>query len=158
MAGSSMRRRPQAGTATGRVWEIADDLLRRLGRMPRGREVVDAFVAEGGNEGTAFTQFSHWKKLQAAGAGAGVALDEGRSVRLKVEPGGRLVLPPEVLAGMGIGEDGMVTARLEDGELRLITPRMALRQLRAWVREFDKGEGSPVDELIRERRAEAARE
>lgn len=155
MAGSAMRRRPQPGTATGRVWEIADDLLRRRGRMPSGREVADAYLAEGGNEGTAFTQYSHWKKLQAAGAGAGRALEEGRPVRLKVAPGGRLVLPPEVLAGMGLGEDGTVTARLEDGELRLITPRVALRRLRAMVREFDTGTGSVVDEFIAEKRREA---
>ena len=53
---------------------------------------------------------------------------------------------------------GTVTARVDDGELRLMTPQAALRRARALVQGFDTGEGSPVDELIRERRAEASRE
>jgi hypothetical protein len=35
---------------------------------------------------------------------------------------------------------------------------VALDRAQALVRAFDRGEGSPVDELIRERRAEAERE
>jgi hypothetical protein len=156
-----MRKRPLPGSATARVWEIADDLLRRQGSLPSGREVADLYVAEGGNEGTAFTQYSHWKKAYLNHFKRGSAAprpEGGRALHLRADPAGRLVIPADVVAGMGVGPEGKVTARLEDGELVLIAPQVALRKLRAMVRQFDTGEGSPVDELIRERRAEAARE
>jgi hypothetical protein len=151
------RKRPLPGSATARVWEIADELLRQRGSLPSGREVVDRYVAEGGNEGTGFTQYSHWKKAQEprpAVAHAGAS----RWALLHIDPDGRLTLPREFLAEMKLDPTGKVTALLRDGEVRLISPRVGLREAQAWVKRFDTGEGSPVDELIRERRAEAERE
>ncbi|CAN5617723.1 hypothetical protein BH23PSE1_BH23PSE1_10130 [soil metagenome] len=48
--------RPAAGTATGRVWDLADAISRAAGRKARRREVIDAYAAEGGNPNTASTQ------------------------------------------------------------------------------------------------------
>jgi hypothetical protein len=45
-----------------------------------------------------------------------------------------------------------------DGERRLVSPQAALGRARALVAAFDTGEGSPVEELIGERRAGAERE
>ena len=66
MCAASVRRRPAAGSATGRVWEIADELTRGRGSLPSGREVAEAYYREGGNEGTALTQYSYWKKAYLA--------------------------------------------------------------------------------------------
>ena len=76
---------------------------------------------------------------------------------LKVAPDGRFVIPAAARAAMDIAEDGTVTAYLHEGELRLISPRTAIRQVQAFVKLHDKGEGSVVDELIAERRAAAER-
>lgn len=57
---------------------------------------------------------------------------------------------------MLIDESGHLTARVVDGELRVLAPRAALFKLRRMVREPDGV--SVVDELIAERRAEARRE
>jgi bifunctional DNA-binding transcriptional regulator/antitoxin component of YhaV-PrlF toxin-antitoxin module len=77
---------------------------------------------------------------------------------LYIGANGRVVIPAAARAAMQLGELGKVTAVLEDGELRLISPLVALGQLQKLIKERDKGTGSIVDELIAERRAEAARE
>jgi len=47
----------------------------------------------------------------------------------------------------------------EDGEIRLSTRRERIRRMQKWVAELIPPDGpSVVDELIAERRAEAARE
>ena len=160
MCAASVRRRPAAGSATGRVWEIADELTRGRGSLPSGREVAEAYYREGGNEGTALTQYSYWKKAylarverEAARPVAGV-----RRAQWRIDAAGRLVIPPDFLAGMQLGDDGRVTARLEDGELRLITPRAALRRLRAVARELARDGGAVVEGFIEGRRREADRE
>ena len=147
-------RRPQS--ATGRVWEIADTIAREAGRIARRREVIDRFVAEGGNANTASTQYHHWKTSQA-GDDPRAPGNVGR-LRLTVAPDGRLVIPAEMRQAMQLDAAGTVTARVVDGELRVIAPQAALRRARALVEGFDTGEGSPVEELVRERRAEASRE
>jgi bifunctional DNA-binding transcriptional regulator/antitoxin component of YhaV-PrlF toxin-antitoxin module len=76
---------------------------------------------------------------------------------LKVAPDGRFVIPAAARAAMELGEEGKVTAYVEDGELRIISPRAAIRRIQAYVKAHDKGTGSVVDELIAERRAAAER-
>lgn len=59
--------RPKPGTATGRVWEIADELSEAAGTpAPRG-EVLKAFEAEGGNAATGATQYGRWRKFHGLG-------------------------------------------------------------------------------------------
>ena len=53
--------RPRAGTITGRVWEIADELRKQSGKVNR-EAVIKACMAEGINVNTASTQFSYWRK------------------------------------------------------------------------------------------------
>jgi hypothetical protein len=147
---------PRPGSASGRVWEIADAITRETGRMARRKDVIERYVSEGGNPNTASTQYHHWKNAMA-GRQAGASGSVGR-VRLTVAPDGRLVIPADMRQAMQIDATGMVTARVIDGELRVIAPRAALERARAMVEGFDTGEGSPVDELIRERRADAEKE
>jgi bifunctional DNA-binding transcriptional regulator/antitoxin component of YhaV-PrlF toxin-antitoxin module len=153
--------RPKVGSKTARVWEIADRLFAETGSVPSGREVVDLFVAAGGNEGTGFTQYSHWKKARVEDVPPerpDVSPAPPESVRLRIAPDGRLVVPAALRAHMKLDEDGVVTAWLDGGELRVVSPRVAIEMIQRMVRETDRGTGSPVDELIAERRAEARRE
>lgn len=162
----SFHQRPRAGTRTGRVWEIADELSRRTGRRARRTEVIDLFVAEGGNSNTANTQYQAWKNDFEAGTQAGneeVPLwrrDPGNvaSQLLTVAPDGRLLIPAAMREAMLLGPEGKVTAKVVDGELRVIAPMAALRQVQEMLRGVVPPGISLADELIADRRSEAQRE
>jgi bifunctional DNA-binding transcriptional regulator/antitoxin component of YhaV-PrlF toxin-antitoxin module len=68
---------------------------------------------------------------------------------------GRIVIPVDMRAAMQIGADGKVTARVVDGELRVIAPAVAIRRAQEMVRNAIPSGASLADELIAERRAEA---
>lgn len=76
-----------------------------------------------------------------------------------VSEGGRVVIPAELRAKLGI-DVGDVLIWQEDGDRLILTSRRAaIRRAQAIFAKYDKGpKKSLVDELIRERRAEAARE
>lgn len=89
--------------------------------------------------------------------------DELRSVpymRLRIDSAGRIVIPAEMRAAMMVKPGDTVTARVENGEFRIVSPAVALKRVRAFARAFkEKNPGvSVVDELIAERREEARRE
>lgn len=76
----------------------------------------------------------------------------------KVSAGGRVVIPVELRKELGIKDGDQVLLRVEDGAVRLWTKAMA----RKWAQDFvcsriPRGR-SLADELIEERRLEAARE
>ena len=77
---------------------------------------------------------------------------------LKVAPDGRFVIPAAARAMMDIGEEGKVTAYVEDGILKLVSPRVAIRLIQEMLKPYRSETGSIVDEFIAERREEAARE
>ncbi|HUF86771.1 MAG TPA: AbrB/MazE/SpoVT family DNA-binding domain-containing protein [Thermohalobaculum sp.] len=151
---------------TGRVWKLAEDITRAKGRRATRSEVIDAYVAEGGEPGTASTQFWHWKKayeaeLQRQNAGGETRARPNRSVgpaRLKIGQDGRVVIPSEMRAAMQLGPDGTVIARVVGGELQLVTLPVAVRRAQEFVRGRVPEGVSLADELIAERRAEARRE
>lgn len=151
--------RPSKGSVTERVWQVADEITARNGRKARRKDVIEAFVAEGGNANTASTQYYYWSLKHAEAVGAPVsrpAVDGPWALR--VDGSGRLQLPQELREAMALGESGRVTARLVDGELRLLTPEIALRKLQAKARELGLEGRNIVDEFIAERRIEAANE
>jgi len=78
-------------------------------------------------------------------------------LRGKVNVNNRLVIPAEVRKQLGIKAGDEVLMRMEEGELRVYTTAIWLAKMRAALRSEAKGT-SIVDELISERRAEAARE
>lgn len=55
--------RPSAGTATGKVWEIADGISNREGRPATRAEVVKAGEEAGLNPATVTTQFGQWRRF-----------------------------------------------------------------------------------------------
>ena len=77
----------------------------------------------------------------------------------KVSEGGRVVIPADLREKHGIGI-GDVVMWVEDGEQLVLTSvRASIRRAQALVARHDKRPNvSMVDELIRERREEAARE
>lgn len=71
---------------------------------------------------------------------------------------GRLVIPAEYRKALGVDEGDELVVRLEDGELRLSTRKFALRRAQERVRRYVPEGVSLADELIAERREEAAKE
>jgi bifunctional DNA-binding transcriptional regulator/antitoxin component of YhaV-PrlF toxin-antitoxin module len=160
---SPVNLRPAAGTRTGRVWEIADRISAEKGRQASRGQVIEASVSEGINPNTASTQYHHWKQdweSREARKSVSALPSPGSSQRVVLQIGqdGRLLIPAELRSLMMIGEDGKLSAVVKDGELRIKSPLMALLRLQQLVKERDTGTGSPVDELLAERRAEALRE
>ncbi len=54
--------RPLSGTQTGQVWDLADEITREKGRRAERSEVVELFVARGGNRNTASTTYYRWRE------------------------------------------------------------------------------------------------
>jgi len=82
----------------------------------------------------------------------------GGAYRLVVREDGSVVLPSEVRAAFGILGGGAVIARLEGEEFRLISGATAIRRIQERLQPFYREGVSWADELIAERRREAARE
>ena len=78
-------------------------------------------------------------------------------LQLQIGSDGRVLIPAELRRQMRLESGGMVNAELVDGELRLLSPAVALDRLERLFAPLRAGP-SLVDELLAERRAEAARE
>ena len=127
-SGTTAYRRPKSGTRTARVWEIADAVY-------------------------------HWKAHQAARSELNAPtppganrLDDGPPQPLRVAPDGRIVVPAAMRDAMRIGPEGRVSARVENGELRVISSAVAVEQVQASLRRYKQREESVVDEFLAERR------
>ncbi len=81
------------------------------------------------------------------------------SERLVIDHGGRLTLPASLLKALGVhpGEVFLAIGEAE-GTVLLMNSKKALEQAQALVRRFVPPGVSLVDELLAERRAEAARD
>jgi bifunctional DNA-binding transcriptional regulator/antitoxin component of YhaV-PrlF toxin-antitoxin module len=81
------------------------------------------------------------------------------SGRLKIGPGGRVLIPANMRAALGAADGDTLLATLDDGELRLVSVATAVKRTQAMIRlQLKTVDGSAVDELIAERRAEQARD
>ena len=81
-----------------------------------------------------------------------------RQSTARIDRHGRVVIPAEYRRVLGLHEGDEVTVQLEDGAVRILTRAEAIRRSQELVARWTKGEGSLVDDLIAERRAEAANE
>ena len=89
------------------------------------------------------------------------APDDGRignSFRLRVEDGGRVRLPKAALEALKLKDGQVVVARLEGERLTLISAMEGLRRIWSLIPPWQPGEPLWSEELIAERRREAARE
>ena len=78
---------------------------------------------------------------------------------VKIIEGGKLVIPAHMRRAMGIARgDTVVVELLPEGELRVRPLAAAVRRAQAIVRQSIKGDRSLAEELIHERKQEAAHE
>lgn len=77
---------------------------------------------------------------------------------VKLSREGRVLIPAEVRATLGLSIGTHLSLAVQDGEIRLFDRAQALRRARDIARKYKKPGESVVDELLRERRAEAGRE
>jgi AbrB family looped-hinge helix DNA binding protein len=75
-------------------------------------------------------------------------------IRTKLAEGGRIVIPVEYRQALGIHVGDEVILRLEDGEVRILTPQQAIKRAQELVSRYVTPERSLADELLAERRAE----
>lgn len=62
---SGPSQRPKAGSSTGKVWDIADEVCKTISDAKALRKaVIDRCVQEGINQSTASVQFGKWKNSQ----------------------------------------------------------------------------------------------
>jgi AbrB family looped-hinge helix DNA binding protein len=76
----------------------------------------------------------------------------------RVSEGGRVVIPAEYRKALGLNPGDEVVLFLEEGGIRILTPREAARRAQAVVRSYIPAGRRLADELIAERRQEARRE
>ncbi|MBB3349473.1 AbrB/MazE/SpoVT family DNA-binding domain-containing protein [Sphingomonas sp. BK069] len=72
--------------------------------------------------------------------------------------GGRLQLPSDIRRELGLADGDQVVMRVVDGELHIRPRRDVLKRIQAMLRPYAPVDGSVTDELITERRTEAARD
>jgi AbrB family looped-hinge helix DNA binding protein len=82
----------------------------------------------------------------------------GLSADLVVNQQGRVTIPAQIRREAGIEAGTPLVVYVEDGRVVLETRARLARRIRREIAESWTGEGSVVDELIADRRAEAARE
>lgn len=71
---------------------------------------------------------------------------------------GRITIPVALRNEFGLTEGSKLIIRKENDEIKLVTQKQALEEARRLLRQYIPESVSLVDELINERRAEAARE
>ncbi len=76
----------------------------------------------------------------------------------RIDAQGRIVIPAEIRHALDIETGDPLTLILEDGELRIFTLEQTVRRIQERAAQYITPGASLVDELIAERRAEAARE
>lgn len=112
-------------------------------------------------------RYQHVRNVLVAGRSSRAASGQAKEpseatsrlkARVQVGSGGRVVIPAEMRTAMGVGEGDILSAQVIDGELRLLSQEMAIRKAQELVRRYIPEGVSLVDQLIEERRSEAARE
>jgi AbrB family looped-hinge helix DNA binding protein len=83
---------------------------------------------------------------------------KGLSADLVVNQQGRVTIPAQIRREAGIEAGTPLVVYVEDGRVVIETRARLAQRLRREIAESWTGEGSVVDELIADRRAEAARE
>ena len=80
------------------------------------------------------------------------------SIVLTMDAQGHLMLPAPVRAQLGLVGGESLVARVRDGQLVIETLLAAVKRAQDLLAPYIAGEPSIVDELIADRRADAARE
>lgn len=78
-------------------------------------------------------------------------------MKTKIRENGRLVIPAAYRKALGLKTGDEVLLVLEDGEIRVVSARQAIARAQTLLRHYIPEGRSLSEELIRERREEAAR-
>jgi AbrB family looped-hinge helix DNA binding protein len=78
-------------------------------------------------------------------------------MKTKLREGGRLVIPAAYRKALGLKPGDEVLLSLEEGEIRVISTRQAVAKAQTLLRRYIPKGRSLSEELIKERREEAAR-
>lgn len=78
--------------------------------------------------------------------------------RARVDSAGRVLIPASSRQRLGIGQGDEVLVEVDNRGIHITTAAQALKDAQDYLAQFKKPGESVVDELIRERREEAARE
>lgn len=78
--------------------------------------------------------------------------------RVRIIEGGKLIIPAPMRRELGIATGDTVMVEIEDGELRVRSLPQAIARAQAILRRHVPEGASLADELIADRRHEAARE
>ncbi len=70
---------------------------------------------------------------------------------------GRVLIPAAVRQELGFSENEPLSIYVQDGEVRIVSRIHAVRQMQQRMAKYKKPGESVVDELLRDRRAEAKR-
>ena len=81
-----------------------------------------------------------------------------QQVVTKVDKNGRVFIPAEYRRELGLKAGDRVVVQLHSDELRIVPQAEAIRRVQELVARYVPKDRSLADELIAERRAEAARE
>lgn len=81
---------------------------------------------------------------------------QAHSVKLSRE--GRVLIPVDVRAELGLTEGSTLSLRVQDGEIHLFNRAQALRRAQQIAARYKKPGESVVDELLKERKQAATRE
>ena len=71
---------------------------------------------------------------------------------------GRVLIPAALRKSLGLSPDDTLSVYELDGEIRIVSRVQALRQMQKRLAKYKRPGESVVDEFIREKREEAARE
>jgi predicted transcriptional regulator len=124
------------------------DIARMLGK--RYQHVRNVLEEPGKAKAAAVTP----EGMAESDAGAFVH-DRPKTYRLEVK-NGSVTIPPEVLEALGGGPNGLLTAELDGEFFKLISIRESVRRIQELLRPYWRPGVSIVDELIADRRREAA--
>lgn len=76
-------------------------------------------------------------------------------MKTKLTEGGRIVIPAEYRQALGLQVGDELILRLEGGEVRIFTPRQAVKHAQELVRQYIPQGRLLSDELLAERRLES---
>ena len=79
------------------------------------------------------------------------------TIKTHLGKNGRVVIPAQFRKALGILEGDTLMMTLDDGMIRILTPQKAIQRVQEMVRRYVPEGVILADELIAERRAEAAR-
>ncbi|MEP6601520.1 MAG: AbrB/MazE/SpoVT family DNA-binding domain-containing protein [Nitrospirota bacterium] len=80
------------------------------------------------------------------------------TVTAKITDGGRIVIPAPCREALDLRTGDEVLLKLMDGELRLYSRKQAVRRAQTWAQNLNPKGQSMVDELLRDRQEDAAKE